>query len=173
MIDLAAANETVLAPCVLWRTLGAHRICTGCWRSRWLETAAIAKPVVHVFAHIPPWSGRDGCRLVSVCNDKTSRSGCQSSTDGVACRSSRSPQFLVPSLRPAAGIRSHGCSGRRPRPVLDRPKSEFAGSLSAASALCGRYYGKLHQTEPAICPMPRCYSYSQAPSIRGKCPWFY
>lgn len=39
-----------------------------------------------LLAHFPPWQGRDGCRLVFVCNDKTSSSGCQSSTDGVACR---------------------------------------------------------------------------------------
>ncbi|KAH8776306.1 hypothetical protein F5883DRAFT_544335 [Diaporthe sp. PMI_573] len=40
----------------------------------------------------------------------------------------------------SAGFRSHGPSGRRPKPVLDRPKSEFAGSLSAANALCGRHH---------------------------------
>lgn len=83
------------------QTRQAYRIYAGCWRSRWLETAGIAKPVIRLLAHIPPWQGRDGCRLVFVCNDKTSRSGCQSSTDGVACRFLEALTF--PSLRPCWG----------------------------------------------------------------------
>lgn len=46
----------------------------------------------------PAVEGRDGCRLVFVCNDKTSSTTCLSSTDGVACRlfCSGSPHFSRP-----------------------------------------------------------------------------
>lgn len=104
---------------------------------------------VQLLAHIPLWRRRDGCRLVFVCNDKTPSSRCQSSTDRVACRLFL---FSKPSLsRPwrPAGVRSHGPPGPPPKPVLDRPKSEFAASVSVAHALCGtspRYHGAMDQT---------------------------
>lgn len=135
------------------------------------KPTAIAKPVVHLLAHFPPWQGRDGCRLVFVCNDKTSRSGCQSSTDGVACRFLEALTF--PSLWRHAGIRSHGCPERRPRPVLDRPKSEFAGSLSAANALGERHNGTILQTRGLLVAQSRLLFLPPAPSIRSECPWFY
>ena len=43
---LVAANETDALLLISSHTCQAHRICAGCWRSRRLETAGIAKPVV-------------------------------------------------------------------------------------------------------------------------------
>lgn len=107
---------------------------------------------------------------------KTSRSGCQSSTDGVACRLSgflEALTFSRPCCEPA-GVRSHGFRERGPRPDLDRPKSEFAASLSAANPLYGRHNGNTPSDEsPAICPGSTAILAIQPHPYGGKCPWFY
>lgn len=63
---------------------------------------------------------------------------------------------------------------RRPRPDLDRPKSEFAGSLSAAKALCGRHYGNDPSDEREPCYLPRlaCYSCLQPRPYGANVPGF-